>query len=40
MVAKKAFAAVPDTCRTVVLITLPSIWPQKRTLVSAEQVAG
>jgi len=35
MVAKKDFAIFPDTYMSVVFIR-PPIWPQKRTLVSAE----
>ena len=41
MVAKKDLAIVLDACwRSVVFITPPPICPWKRTLVSAEQVAG
>jgi len=40
MVTNEDFATVLDACwRSVVFITPPPIWPPKRTLVSAEQLA-
>jgi len=37
MVAKKDFATVLEDCwRSVVFITPPPIWPQRRTHLSAE----